>query len=164
MFFLFGKIVQFGIFIQNLSVMPILSFLTRKEFLEQFQEEENRKKAFYGYNISMILFCVLLTFLDIDVTVVISLNGAIVGYFMAYAIPIATHLACYHKKLSHEEKMERSDLLLSVESDNETRDEALKCNEHPPRPFMRHALIYGGLLLMGLAVAFFKLYSLFFES
>lgn len=29
-FFVSGKIVQFGIFIQNLSVMPILSFLTRK--------------------------------------------------------------------------------------------------------------------------------------
>lgn len=29
-FFLLGKIVQFGIFVQNLSVMPILSFLTRK--------------------------------------------------------------------------------------------------------------------------------------
>ncbi len=37
-FFVFGKIVQFGIFIQNLSVMPILSFLTRKEFLEQFEK------------------------------------------------------------------------------------------------------------------------------
>lgn len=35
-FFIIGKIVQLGIFIQNLSVMPILSFLTRKEFLEQF--------------------------------------------------------------------------------------------------------------------------------
>jgi hypothetical protein len=29
-FFVFGKIVQLGIFIQNLSVMPILNFLTRK--------------------------------------------------------------------------------------------------------------------------------------
>ena len=29
-FFLFGKVVQLGIFLQNLSVMPILSFLTRK--------------------------------------------------------------------------------------------------------------------------------------
>jgi hypothetical protein len=109
----------------------------------------------------MIFFCVLLTFLDIDVTIVISLNGAIVGYFMAYAIPIATHLACYHKKLTNEEKIERSDLLLSVESDSETRDDALKCNDHPPRSYMRHMLIYGGLLVMGLAVACFKLYSLF---
>jgi hypothetical protein len=32
-FFVLGRIVQFGIFIQNLSVMPILSFLTRKELI-----------------------------------------------------------------------------------------------------------------------------------
>ena len=36
-FFLFGKVVQLGIFIQNLSVMPILSFLTRKEWMDQFE-------------------------------------------------------------------------------------------------------------------------------
>jgi hypothetical protein len=66
----------------------------------------------------MIFFCVMLTFFEVDVTIVISLNGAIVGYFMAYAIPIATHLACYHKKLTHEEKVQRSDLLLSVETDD----------------------------------------------
>jgi hypothetical protein len=94
--------VQFGIFVQNLSVMPILSFITRKDFLEQFDSEETRKKAFYLYNISMIIFCLVLTFFEVDVTVVISLNGAIVGLFMAYAIPITAHLTCYHKRLSHE--------------------------------------------------------------
>lgn len=111
----------------------------------------------------MIFFCLMLSFLDIDVTIVISLNGAIVGYFMAYAIPIATHLACYHKKLTNEEKIERSDLLLSVESDTGTTDGALKCNDHPPRSYLRHLVIYGGLLVMGLAVACFKLYSLFYS-
>jgi hypothetical protein len=69
----------------------------------------------------MIFFCVVLTFFNVDVTIVMSLNGAIVGYFMAYAIPIVTHLTCYHKKLTNEEKLQRSDLLLSVETDNETR-------------------------------------------
>ena len=34
-FYYFGSVVQLGIFVQNLSVMPILSFLTRKEFLDQ---------------------------------------------------------------------------------------------------------------------------------
>lgn len=119
-FFVFGKVVQFGIFVQNLSVMPILSFITRKEFLEQFKTEEKRKKMFYAYNVVMIIFCMILTFFEVDVSVVMSLNGAIVGFFMAYAIPIATHLACYHRKLTHEEKKERSDLLLSVETDDET--------------------------------------------
>lgn len=117
-FYVFGKIIQLGIFVQNLSVMPILSFLTRKEFLEQFSDDERKKKAFYGYNISIILLCVLVTFFEIDVTIILSLNGAIVGFFMAYAIPIATHLTCFHKKLTHEEKSQRTELLLSVDTDD----------------------------------------------
>ena len=115
---------------------------------------------FYAYNIVIIIFCLILTFFEVDVSVVMSLNGAIVGFFMAYAIPIATHLACYHRKLSHEEKKERSDLLLSVETDDETVEESLRCNSHPKRPLMRHILVYGGLFVMGVAVACFKLYSL----
>lgn len=35
-----------------------------------------------------------------------SLNGAIAGFFMAYAIPIAAHLVCYHKETKEQEKKE----------------------------------------------------------
>jgi hypothetical protein len=48
------------------------------------------------------------TIFEVDVTIVMSLNGAIVGFFMAYAIPITTHISCYHKKLTQHEKSERS--------------------------------------------------------
>ena len=107
-FFLVGKLVQLGIFLQNLSVMPILSFLTRKEFLEHFTTEKGKKWGFLGYNISLILFCFIITFFEVDVSIVLSLNGAIIGFFMAYAIPIAAHLACYHKNMSEAERKERS--------------------------------------------------------
>lgn len=49
----------------------------------------------------MIMCCLVITFFEVNVSIVLSLNGAIVGFFMAYAIPIATHLTCYHKKMSH---------------------------------------------------------------
>ena len=52
----------------------------------------------------MITFCLLVTIFEVDVTIVMSLNGAIVGFFMAYAIPITAHLSCYHKKLTQDEK------------------------------------------------------------
>jgi hypothetical protein len=58
----------------------------------------------------------LVTFFDIDVSIVISLDGAVVGFFMAYAIPIVCHLTCYHQKLTKSEKLKRSELLLSVDS------------------------------------------------
>ena len=61
-FFLFGKLVQLGIFLQNLSVMPILSFLTRKEFLEHFTTEKGKRWGFVGYNISLVILCFIITF------------------------------------------------------------------------------------------------------
>ena len=50
----------------------------------------------------MMFCCFIVTFFEVDVSIVLSLNGAIVGFFMAYAIPIATHLGCYHEKLGKE--------------------------------------------------------------
>jgi len=46
-FYTVGKIVQLGVLIQNVSVMPILHFLTRNELLEFFENQDQRKKAFY---------------------------------------------------------------------------------------------------------------------
>lgn len=88
--------------------MTFLNSFTRKEFLEQFDDEETRKKLFYAYNVVMVIFCLILTFFEVDVTIVMSLNGAIAGFFMAYAIPIAAHLVCYHRKASSEEQKEQS--------------------------------------------------------
>jgi len=48
---------------------------------------------------AIICLCLVVTFFEVDVSIVLSLNGAIVGFFMAYAIPIASHLTCYHRKL-----------------------------------------------------------------
>ena len=76
--------------------MPILSFLTRKDLLDNITDEKKKKIAFYVYNVSITIFCFAVTFFNINVSVIISLNGAIVGFFMAYAIPIATQLVGYH--------------------------------------------------------------------
>ena len=63
--------------------------------------------------------------MEVDVSIILSLDGAIVGFFMAYAIPITTHLVCYHKKLSEKEKMARTELLLSTNSETETDYETM---------------------------------------
>ena len=47
------------------------------------------------------------------------------------------------------------------DTDDETIDEALKCNDHPPRSLMRHVIIYGGLTIMGIAVGILKLMAFF---
>lgn len=59
-----------------------------------------KKKAYIGYNIAILFLSFAVTFFEVDVSIVLSLNGAIVGFFMAYGIPISLHLACYHKKMN----------------------------------------------------------------
>jgi len=78
--------------------MPILSYLTRKDVIDFIQDEKKKQLGFKIYNISITLLCLLVTFFNINVSVIMSLNGAIVGFFMAYALPIATHLATLRPK------------------------------------------------------------------
>jgi len=111
--------------------------------------------------------CLMITIFAIDVSIVLSLNGAIIGFFMAYGIPIYAHLKCYHSKLNNQQIIQRSDLLLSVDEsegsmsiDSQTRSESIKCNDHPPRTLKRHLLAYGGLTGFGVAVGIFKIISL----
>jgi len=56
--------------------------------------------------------------LEINVSIVLSLDGAIVGFFMAYGIPIYMHLKCYHFKPTHDEKRQLKRSLLASENDD----------------------------------------------
>jgi hypothetical protein len=47
------------------------------------------------------------------------------------------------------------------ETDSEIVDEALRCNKHPARSKLRNFTIYGGLMVMGLVVAYLKIFAMF---
>lgn len=68
--------------------------------MDLFESNSAKKRAYLGYTIAVMILCLMVTFMEVDVSIILSLDGAIVGFFMAYAIPITTHLVCYHKKLS----------------------------------------------------------------
>lgn len=42
--------------------MPILSFITRKDFLDQFKNEDTKNKAYIGYNAAILFLSFLVTF------------------------------------------------------------------------------------------------------
>lgn len=44
----------------------------------------------------------LVAILAIDVSIILSFDGAIIGFFIIYGIPIYTHLKCYHHQYSAE--------------------------------------------------------------
>jgi sodium-coupled neutral amino acid transporter 9 len=112
-FFVAGKIVQLGVLIQNVSVMPILHFLTRKELLDFFDNPIKKRNVFLIETIFFVVASLGTALLDINVSIVLSLDGAIIGFFMAYGIPIYMHLKCYHFKPIGEEKEQLKKSLLA---------------------------------------------------
>lgn len=94
--------VNFAIFIQLFSVLPFLWYVGRSQFLEVFYEDVPFPSLiFYLSNFLFCVFCIGIYLTQIKLTTLISLNGAITGYFMIYIIPINLHLTClYHKTSS----------------------------------------------------------------
>lgn len=95
--YILSKLIQAGVLLQNMSVFPVLSFLTRKQFLELVDRNNPSPKASLGFTISLIALSLLIHIFNINVTVVISFDGAIIGFVLAYLIPVYMHLKCvYH--------------------------------------------------------------------
>ena len=97
---------------------------------------------------------------------VLSFDGAIIGFFIIYGIPIFIHLKCYHHKYTSEENLYRRSLLSSadnaineMELDDELSMEILKCNDHAQKSKTRHYAIYGLIMLFGVSLGAFKIYS-----
>lgn len=101
--YILSKIVQAGVLLQNMSVFPVLSFLTRKQLLEIVDKNNPSPKVSLLFTISLILLSLLIHIFNINVTVVISFDGAIIGFVLVYLIPIYMHIKCvYHKYTSGE--------------------------------------------------------------
>jgi hypothetical protein len=60
-----------------------------------------------------MIMAAMMSILPIDVSYVMSFDGAIVGFFMIYGIPIYMHLKCYYHKFTSTENDKRLSLLSS---------------------------------------------------
>ena len=86
--------------------------------MDFYENPAQRKKVFYLESWIFLAASLGTAILEIDVSIVLSLDGAIIGFFMAYGIPICMHLKCYHFKPSGEEKMQLKKSLLASDNDD----------------------------------------------
>jgi len=86
--------------VQLTTVIPILCFFTRKQFFAFFYDtaETIPDRQFYAFNIFYDVSCLVVELLALDPSIVISLNGAVCGFFLIYVIPIYMHTECLYKK------------------------------------------------------------------
>lgn len=90
-------IIEILLFLQLLSVEPILWYVARSQFFNLiYKNEPIPEKYFILSNVVFSGFCILIQILNVDPTLIISLNGAICGFLLVYIIPIKMHLTCLY--------------------------------------------------------------------
>ena len=91
-------IIEFFIFSQLLSVSPLNWYIGRTQMLEViFGNNPTPKIYFHLINLLFVLTSLAVDLLRVDVTFLISFNGAVCGYLMLYIIPIKLHLNCLYE-------------------------------------------------------------------
>jgi len=98
--FIFSIIALCFVLVQLTTVIPILCFFTRKQFFAFFYETSQTipDRQFYAFNIFYDVSCLVVELLALDPSIVISLNGAVCGFFLIYVIPIYLHTECLYTK------------------------------------------------------------------
>lgn len=102
-----------------MSVFPILTFLTRQQFLEIIDKNKPSQKLYYVFTISLILLALLVQMLDLDVAAVVSFDGAVVGFVLVYLIPVYMHWKCLYHEYTEEENEARRTLLAKPQPDDD---------------------------------------------
>lgn len=90
-------IIEILLFLQLLTVEPILWYVARSQFFTLiYRNEPVPNKYFVLSNIVFSAFCLIIQILNVDPTLIISLNGAVCGFLLVYIIPIKMHLTCLY--------------------------------------------------------------------
>ena len=114
LFYFLSKLVQMGILFQNFTFLPICLFITRNEFITLVGKPKLREVLFDKFTWVFLIFASFIAICAIDVSVILSLNGAVIGFFMGYGIPIYIHFRCMFHKYTVDEDKKRKSLMESL--------------------------------------------------
>ena len=126
---LFPFIIEVMYFFKLCTVYPLFCFVSRSQFLSVLPK--NSKKAEnsqfwvkFMYNTAYIGIAMICVVYNVNITFIMGFTGAVFGFILVYAFPIAIHLKCYgfERKMPDGKKWnveERCEII-----------EKMKCNEH----------------------------------
>lgn len=86
--------MQVGILFQNFTLLPIMIFVSRGEFNAIVGKPKLRDVVFNNFTWGYLILSLIISILAIDVSIILSLDGALIGFFMGYGIPIYIHIRC----------------------------------------------------------------------
>ena len=86
------------IFCQLTTVIPILLFFTRRQFYNLFYSTGHKinRWQFHAFNLAFNVSCLIIQLCSLDPSMIISITGAVGGFFLIYVFPIFLHLKCLY--------------------------------------------------------------------
>ena len=119
---IFTVVIEILLFLQLISVVPILWYVCRSQFFNLIYANEAVPFKYYVLaNAVFAIVALIVQMLNVNPTLIISLNGGVIGYLLVYAIPIKLHLTCLYKENAMvEEKKEVLPVIREVDASSNT--------------------------------------------
>ena len=128
------------VFTQLTTVIPILLFFTRRQFfnLMYLPGHQIAKWQFHSFNMVFNIASLVIQLMAFNINVVISITGAVGGFFLCYVIPISLHIKCLYWPVKSStspgdfKKVSNSSDELETKKE-ESSEELIKSSPKPPR-------------------------------
>lgn len=150
--------IEIIFFSHLLTSFPIVNYLARTQILQiWFHYERIPQKYSNLFNFFILLVCLLFGVLNVSPGIVIAIDGAVVGFFIIYVIPVKLHLKCLYERKEKENRTEsQSEDGNHVKASLINRDD---CNHTDHKKFSRKIRLgfYGVVILIGIVFMIIQL-------
>jgi solute carrier family 38 (sodium-coupled neutral amino acid transporter), member 9 len=111
-------IIQIIFIFKLCTAYPIFGYVAENQFLAIFYEyTEPPRWAKLSLKVFIILISLLLAIFCIDPTLVLSINGAIIGFFLIYILPVLFHIKCLRTSKSIDDQMNQDQSKINTNQD-----------------------------------------------
>ena len=82
------------------SALPEYLMIGKKRFLNLFSIEEVDKFTWQESAVVIVAMgvCFIFSLFDVQLSVLLAINGSIIAFFYTYLVPVYLHLRCYYGK------------------------------------------------------------------
>ena len=134
---------------------PIINYLARTQILQIWFHYERIPSLYsYIFNSLMALACLLFGIFNVSPGLVIAIDGAVVGFFIIYVIPVKLHLKCLYERQLKDQLTTNESVNNHIDNDYQTSlINRPGCDHSKYKRFSKRTryLFYGMILLIGLA-------------
>lgn len=82
------------------SALPEYLMIGKKRFLDLFNIEEVDKFTWQESAVVVVAMgiCFIISLFNVQLSVLLAINGSLVAFFYTYLVPVYIHLRCYYGK------------------------------------------------------------------